>query len=215
LWGATENGYSVHDYADYNPTRAEALAVKNARSEAGRRGAEAKQAKSWQNPSKPLANGVANDKQKSAPSPSPFPLINTTTTATEGEPETPKTDPNFANCEDPKIYRIVTELTSWVTIPQSPENMAAIRNLQGVALRHRDDLKEYLAPFWAEWHRRYPNSNRMGWTEWAATGKIPDDNNTKQPPARAARSPARNPSLDVIEEARRRVKGQQPNGVTS
>ena len=47
LWDATENGYCVHDYLDYNPSKDQVEINKIARSEAGRAGGLAKSAKSW------------------------------------------------------------------------------------------------------------------------------------------------------------------------
>jgi hypothetical protein len=64
LWERTENGYHIHDYNDYNPTKEQAEATKKARSEAGRVGGIAKA-------SKTPGKSQANDKQNSAPSPSP------------------------------------------------------------------------------------------------------------------------------------------------
>jgi len=56
LWDATSDGYMVHDYLDYNPTKEQALATKSARKEAGRAGGLAKSlANSQQNPSKNVA----------------------------------------------------------------------------------------------------------------------------------------------------------------
>lgn len=75
LWERTENGYHIHDYNDYNPTKEQSEATKKARSEAGRVGGVSKSAKSKQNPGKTLANDLAKSKQKSAPSPSPSPSI--------------------------------------------------------------------------------------------------------------------------------------------
>lgn len=42
LWEQHEKGYQVHDYLDYNPSRDKALATKDARREAGRRGGKQK-----------------------------------------------------------------------------------------------------------------------------------------------------------------------------
>lgn len=78
LWDEVEDGFLVHDFLDYNPCRAEVIATREARAEAGRRGGLAKaRAVAKQKPSKPLANGLANGlaktKQNSTPSPSPIP----------------------------------------------------------------------------------------------------------------------------------------------
>ena len=94
-------------------------------------------------------------------------------------------DPNFLTCEDPNAYKIVAQLMGWVTISQTPENVENLRNISAVALHHKADLLEYLTPFVAEWKRRYPSSSRLGWSEWAVTGKIPAE---KKPGAGAGGS---------------------------
>jgi len=70
LWDSTDNGYMVHDYLDYNPTKEQTEINRIARSAAGKAGG---QAKSKQKSSKIQANGQAKSKQKSTPSPSPSP----------------------------------------------------------------------------------------------------------------------------------------------
>lgn len=70
LWDATDGGYLVHDYLDYNPSKEEVLATREARKEAGKAGGLAKA-------SKMLANKLAKTQQNSAPSPSPSPSIET------------------------------------------------------------------------------------------------------------------------------------------
>lgn len=64
LWDATDNGYTVHDYLVYNPSKEQALATRNARKAAGSVGGK-------QKASKMLANGLAKSYQNPAPSPSP------------------------------------------------------------------------------------------------------------------------------------------------
>jgi hypothetical protein len=64
LWESVTNGYQVHDYFEYNPTREMVEETKQARAIAGRKGGKAKAAS---NPSKKLANV----KQNSSNIPSP------------------------------------------------------------------------------------------------------------------------------------------------
>lgn len=52
-WEREEGGYRIHDYLDYNPSRAEVLAKREARSKAGSKGGS-------KQPSKPEANSQAN-----------------------------------------------------------------------------------------------------------------------------------------------------------
>jgi hypothetical protein len=71
LWEVTEYGYIIHDYHDYNPTRAEALATKQARAEAGSIGGQHTQASKRQ--ANPQANARANARAKINPEPEPDP----------------------------------------------------------------------------------------------------------------------------------------------
>jgi hypothetical protein len=45
LWEPVNGGYIVHDYLDYQPSAAEVIALKNARTKAGKKGAAAKWSK--------------------------------------------------------------------------------------------------------------------------------------------------------------------------
>lgn len=60
LWDAKGDGYSVHDYLDYNPSKEQTLANRIARSEAGRVGGYKKAENSGKTASKKLANGWQN-----------------------------------------------------------------------------------------------------------------------------------------------------------
>ena len=71
LWEETPEGYCIHDYLKYNPTREEALALREARAEAGSRGGLASVASKAQAKAQAIAS--ANGKQNSTPSPSPSP----------------------------------------------------------------------------------------------------------------------------------------------
>ena len=66
LWDASGTDYTVHDYLDYNPSKEQALATREARKEAGRAGGVAKASKM---PSKPLAKTYQNS------TPSPYPSL--------------------------------------------------------------------------------------------------------------------------------------------
>jgi hypothetical protein len=65
LWDSSEDGYQVHDYLDYNPTKEQAMATREARKEAGRAGGIAKASKI---PSKTLAKTQQNS------TPYPYPV---------------------------------------------------------------------------------------------------------------------------------------------
>jgi hypothetical protein len=90
LWEVVAGGWRIHDYLDYNPSRDKAIAIKEARAEAGARGGQQKATKAvqaqqegsvangYQTPSKLLEAGYTSatniSKQNPTPSPSPVPL---------------------------------------------------------------------------------------------------------------------------------------------
>lgn len=80
LWDATDDGYIVHDYLDYNPTKEQTETNRIARSEAGKAGGLAKASKTWQNsskmPSKTLANGKQNPGKSLPRTRTPYPIKN-------------------------------------------------------------------------------------------------------------------------------------------
>ncbi len=72
LWEASDNGYIVHDYLKYNPTKEQVEITREARAEAGSRGGRAKYSKM---PSKRLAKGKQNgSKTEAKVCPLPVPL---------------------------------------------------------------------------------------------------------------------------------------------
>jgi len=70
LWERCNGGYQIHDYLEYNPTREEAIATRDARAEAGRRGGKASAERREANAQ---ANSQQMLKQNPTPSPSPSP----------------------------------------------------------------------------------------------------------------------------------------------
>ena len=68
LWEMSTNGYQIHDFLDWNLSKADVLELKANRSEAGRRGGQASVAKRQAIAS---AKAQAKPKQNSTPSPSP------------------------------------------------------------------------------------------------------------------------------------------------
>lgn len=71
LWDATGEGYMIHDYLVWNPSKQQVIATREARAESGRRGGQAKAANAKQTSSNLLSKPLAKPYQKSAPSPSP------------------------------------------------------------------------------------------------------------------------------------------------
>lgn len=70
LWFATDNGWQIPDYLEYNPSKEQVLHNREVRSEAGKRGGQVKASKL---PGKTLANAKQNSGKSLPPSPSPSP----------------------------------------------------------------------------------------------------------------------------------------------
>jgi hypothetical protein len=90
LWHAStkclSNGYEIHDYHEYNPTKEQVEQTRKARAEAGSKGGKASvESKKKQMPSKKEANA----KQKSSNIPSPPLPINSSPKGEESTPEKP------------------------------------------------------------------------------------------------------------------------------
>lgn len=87
LWEEVANGYYIHDFLDYNPCREEVLAQREARSQAGKRGAEGRWQKPWQMPSQePCQMDGNNDGKQMAkamakPCPVPVPVPDSKSTS--------------------------------------------------------------------------------------------------------------------------------------
>lgn len=97
LWELAPGGYRVHDFEDWNLTKEEVLALRQVRSEAGRKGGLAKatanaKAHAKQTPEQVLSNGssksVANlyPAPAPAPAPEPAPEIQSQTLAPQAAP---------------------------------------------------------------------------------------------------------------------------------
>lgn len=103
LWEATEDGYRVHDYLDYQPSREHSEAVSQARAEAGRKGGQQKASnllERGQTPpaSKPLAkvkpvpvplNSLSKESVADAAAPLPTPPPKKPTRTREPAPRKP------------------------------------------------------------------------------------------------------------------------------
>lgn len=74
IWEPVKGGYSIHDYLEYQPSRADAMAIHRKRSEAGKAGAVARWTKGQVSDGKD-GKPIANDMAKSWPEPVPVPDI--------------------------------------------------------------------------------------------------------------------------------------------
>jgi hypothetical protein len=93
----------------------------------------------------------------------------------EGPDFIPSTSPS-AQCE-----KIWIEVTGQMCIPLTNRN-DVIDAIQAIIRKEEKNTVNYLKdPYYKEFIKRYPNSTGVFWcTEWAVTGKIPDQKNGKQ-----------------------------------
>lgn len=122
LWEQCDGGYKVHDYHDYNPTRAEVIEkrqqISQERSKAGTKGADSR----WQTDGKLMANDIANKCQADDPVPVPIPVpvpLNTSSAKnaldeTADKPKHKKTDREIA------LTTLENEFSSITSIPLPP-----------------------------------------------------------------------------------------------
>jgi hypothetical protein len=120
LWDATDNGYMVHDFLEYNPSKEQALSIREARKVSGSVGGKASGAKRQ-------ANAQAKVKQNPTPSPSPYPL----------------TDQKEVSDEFSKLNRLVEVLTGY---PATSKDIPAINEMVSSGIIE-DDLRKALEFF--------------------------------------------------------------------
>jgi hypothetical protein len=56
----------------------------------------------------------------------------------------------------------------------------AVPAVRAIAIKHKDDLTEYLTRFWLAWRERGYSKVNYAWLEWAASGEIPAQRKTKE-----------------------------------
>lgn|SRR3990167_5748682 len=75
LWEDGEEGYQIHDYLDYNPSKRDVVKLRKMRAELGKKGGKQKASNlSSKLLASEVANALANKKQNRTPSPSPSPF---------------------------------------------------------------------------------------------------------------------------------------------
>jgi len=81
LWERAERGFQIHDYLEYNPSKAqvqaERMTLSEKRAAAGKAGAAARWQADGNSHGKPMANGMANGWQTDGPVPVPVPVPTT------------------------------------------------------------------------------------------------------------------------------------------
>lgn len=132
FWELVDGGYSVHDFLDWNMSRAEVTALKQARSEAGRRGGSKSQAQR-----KAIAS--ANAKQNSTQSQSL--LIKQIEEMTGGDPLTEA----FTKATNIIPY----DLEKWVQASQDMTNAGVTADEIPIALKKMDDDEMQYSGLWS------------------------------------------------------------------
>lgn len=108
FWEKVDGGYMVHDFLDWAKSKEEVLSLKEARSQAGKRGGQLSQSKRQANAQ---ANAQAKGEAKINPVPVPVPIVNSSRNGRNGkssDPPNPDYQPMFeAVCQltqlDPKL----------------------------------------------------------------------------------------------------------------
>lgn len=200
LWDASDDGYIIHDYLIWNPSKQQVLATREARAESGRRGGEAKAAKDKQTASKLPSKPLAKSCQKSTPSPSPSPSLSSTNEIvceTEGEDDAERA---AALTPGPTVARASTTRTVAVkpNAKLSPAVNAyaqltgkfpprALHHLIDAAMATRDD-PDLLRRCYETWLSRGFRPENNAWLlEWYTSGAIPQsqNGNSRPPPVQA------------------------------
>lgn len=171
LWDATPNGYAVHDYLKYNPSKQEVSDTREARKEAGKKGGEAKASKAA---SKKIA--------KVCPVPVPLPpAINQVNELNNLEEEGETSTSQAALSPDTIALSVYTGVTGFMAYPGGMEKNAT--KLWQFARSHGGITQavEYLKPFYTTWTGRKTKDGRAysrtgdGWIDWAIAGECPPE----------------------------------------
>jgi hypothetical protein len=196
-WEVVDGGFMVHDFLDWNISKAEAMALKEAKSEAGRRGGQANVAKRQ---ASAQASAQANPKQNSTPYPFPYQSLKEITTATIPE--------RLSNSA------LFCKITNMAYIP-SGSMEAVMTALDALKDKYKDDqeLIAFLVPFWNSWRSRKTKDGRSfselncAWlTDWAAAGKIPPVSNAVPPGKNGKRAETDVSKLMETEEGKRKFR---------
>jgi len=107
MWEIASNGYQVHDFLDWNPSKSEVLALRKARSEAGKlggeRSGEARRAESKQLLEQMPSKSSSKNEAKTNPVPVPVPVPEPGPEPVPGDTATPRTpDPKAGKPSRPK-----------------------------------------------------------------------------------------------------------------
>ena len=171
LWVRCDGGYRIHDYLEYNPSKAEIDAMRDSKSEAGAKGAAKRWGgKSMAEPMAPaIAEPIANEWQNDAPIPvpipvTPFPVTQEPEThtergakrATRTKDEPPKRPTRLPEDWTPPEAMRVDALAAGMTAAEYDREFTKFRNhfLAGTATKIRWDLT------WHNWLLRAPELNR-------------------------------------------------------
>ncbi|HHW13456.1 MAG TPA: hypothetical protein GXX28_00810, partial [Firmicutes bacterium] len=146
IWEEVDGGYMIHDYDQYQPTKAEVLAKQAKRSEAGRKAAAARwhaecvpDASDMRNACDDACDSDASPVRKSCPNPDPVPVPDTKTEDEGlggstwegcGEPNTPCGAP--PETQEAEVHSLAT--------PDEREILNVLRSVPGYPFSYETDL---------------------------------------------------------------------------
>ena len=184
LWDVSGDNYVVHDYLDYNPSKEQASATREARKQAGMAGGKQKASKM---PSKTPSKNVA--KLYPVPVPLPVPQESESNKFERGEeglpPPPPPSDPTDYDSYTPRQAAEVSEIQIFRDATGRMPGRPTYRTIIETIRRHHFTAEE-LKPYWVEWNIRGFRPENLAWLlDWAVSGEIPPKNGVVKTPGNA------------------------------
>jgi general stress protein YciG len=165
LWIRVDGGYRIHDYHDYQPSKAEVLALKEARKDAGRKGGKASsRAKDKQVLEQTVSNGSSKTEAKLNPVPVPVEDSRSLSGASESsaEPPAPRSGTGSAPApmNVPRAWAAFVKGHAWDEVLIEDQALAELKRLRAHpgATGHISDASA-LEQWHAEYERRYAPSH--------------------------------------------------------
>lgn len=182
LWDASGDQYIVHDYLDYNPSKEQATATKEARKQAGMAGGKQKASK--------MASKIV---AKACPVPVPLPVPQESDSikfAIEGERAFPDADAGTWEAPPPPPPAVPEDYDSYtprqaLEVPEIQTFREATGRMPGrptygtiiKTIREHSFAADDLKPYWREWNNRGFRPENLAWLlDWAVSGEIPPKN---------------------------------------
>jgi hypothetical protein len=157
LWTETAGGFRVHDFNDYNPTKAEVLALRETRSEAGRRGglARAKAVAKQESQHEPKQTASkAEAKSYPAPAPAPAPQVQDLTL---GPPPSANGHAGPSKSERTALKDAIRQACGWDEEFMTPDAWGRVEKAAKALAEVEADPEDVTVAFVSAWTRAYPD----------------------------------------------------------